>query len=68
VSVQQQQQIKQLVAKAAVIESEADTSAVGIEVPLHLPYISSVPTVAYPMAFNYSSVNTATAANKAACR
>jgi len=56
VSVQQQQHIKQLVAKAAV----------GIEVPLHLPYIIGVPTPAYTMAFNYSSVTTAEAANKAA--
>jgi hypothetical protein len=56
VSIQQQQQIKQLVAKAAV----------GIEVPFHLRYIISVPTVAYTMAFNYSSVTTAEAANKAA--
>jgi hypothetical protein len=66
VSIQQQQQIKQLVAKAAVIESEADTSAMSVEVPLHLPFKLQYLQQHLLLHFHYSSVTTAEAANKAA--
>ncbi len=56
VSVQQQQHIKQLVAKAAV----------GIEVPLNLPFKLQYLQQHLLLHFHYSSVTTAEAANKAA--